>query len=98
PPSPALFPYTTLFRSFFVGVVAAVDEEGVTVHGLQETSKTAVSGLQNLPAHARQLVVVATGDGIWLETAEDSALGHFQGETAKRDRKSTRLNSSHVSI
>src|SRR5690606_42021863 len=85
PPSPPLFPYTTLFRSVarhFIQLALAVLHEGIPVgRGLQ---RAVVQQFVEQQRMARQVGggPVAGGDHA------DHAL----------DRKSTRLNSSHVKI
>src|SRR5256885_11478570 len=72
PPRSTLFPYTTLFRSFF----------------LKAGSLTFGSGLVIVPFLEKGLVQ-QTG---WLTERE------FLEERNDQDRKSTRLNSSHLVI
>src|SRR5690242_20854168 len=84
PPSPTLFPYTTLFRS----VLPRGRGDGLG-RGAQAVD-VRVADAPRDPAHP--------GGG----AAEVERLGHrleHQREAvAERDRKSTRLNSSHMSI
>src|SRR5260370_13116078 len=67
----------------FVGVIAAGHERRIAVHLLTEARELAVAGPEDGPAHARQLVVVATRYGFRLQAAEDSTLGDFQSEAAE---------------
>src|SRR5437660_7255282 len=67
PPTPTLFPYTTLFRS--TDVAAAAGLKAPVIYG---------------GVDAKKYILESTGCG-----CEDVFLG---------DRKSTRLNSSHVAI
>src|SRR5690606_41486487 len=87
PPSPgsALFPYTTLFRSERI-TAAYQDVQGWQSYQVQvdETSDYAMT------AQGQQ---VAT----WQRRERDLALSGAY-DIADRDRKSTRLNSSHVKI
>src|SRR5699024_12646891 len=86
PPRATLFPYTTLFRSF-----------GGIIQGLHPFHQGAVGAVQHLAQAAAQLggavqhivqvVPGLIGKGI-----------HMAPEAVQGDRKSTRLNSSHVSI
>src|SRR3712207_7316653 len=85
PPRSTLFPYTTLFRS-----------EGA----LQEGRVDGADGLQALGGHAG-----GEGDAVLLGDADVvGALRVFfedlvyPGPVGHRDRKSTRLNSSHANI
>src|SRR5699024_12339190 len=83
-PGPTLFPYTPLFRSR--GKVLGSDAHGLAIE---------TQGL------LRPRVFV--GEAFAAKLSDDalaSALGHEAGHVEARDpdRKSTRLNSSHVSI
>src|SRR5207249_10463454 len=93
PPTPTLFPYTTLFRSHPDHVPALA---GLLV----------VGDLCLDPRHLRELIRAAAQNA-WLEQADADlrlprlrAVGHLRIEVGVdvADRKSTRLNSSHVSI
>src|SRR5690606_42151575 len=81
PPRPPLFPYTTLFRSFFPVVLHRAGEDP-------------------LPAIERELeAYVAAGAGTMVLSAVTGEDGYDgAGELTDEDRKSTRLNSSHVKI
>src|SRR5699024_12466372 len=87
PPPPSRSPYTTLFRSGGKdagGVVHAKDHFAVLIAG--------VGGRLH-----RDEVLALLGDGVQLV----EPVGHVGGGGAgpqDQDRKSTRLNSSHVSI
>src|SRR5690606_40584167 len=88
PPSPTLFPYTTLFRS----LPAQGDLHGVVHrHDLGRGDDAGTGMLQALEgrgrAHQQQL-----GVGVGIEEMP------ARGQRDLRDRKSTRLNSSHVKI
>src|SRR3712207_7574048 len=87
PPRSTLFPYTTLFRSHVDGeqVVAALG--GVLGHLAEEVRRRHPLALQ-APLHV--------GDG--EEHRVDGAGLHRVLEIVERDRKSTRLNSSHANI
>src|SRR3989442_10481317 len=84
PPRSTLFPYTTLFRSNFVGAVNVIYgvTAGLTSAGNQFLTEggNGIPGPRS-PGHAFGFSV-ARGPGISLTP----------------DRKSTRLNSSHVRI
>src|SRR5207249_10347340 len=84
PPRSTLFPYTTLFRSGSLDELKA----GLAV---TEKERASVADLDNTPPHIqfayeRAFLVLYDGPPV-LEAIEGS-----------EDRKSTRLNSSHVSI
>src|SRR5256886_4380934 len=83
PPRSTLFPYTTLFRSFSSAIIAAKTVPAKVV-GHIEVRKTVI-------------VVVAPGARKAVPVVihvQSSRLGPIH----KRDRKSTRLNSSHSQI
>src|SRR5207249_10365805 len=82
PPTPTLFPYTTLFRSNY--------------RGTRQLSKRSAGfeirvGEQPRKGPRRRARQRDPLDGLEL-------CGHSNGLRTSRDRKSTRLNSSHVSI
>src|SRR5207249_8068825 len=93
-----LFPYTTLFRSL-VDVVAGLPDErlhdGVV---LSDLSGKVLLALEQGGDVALKLDEFA-GDGFGGTGANETS-GKRAGENggARKDRKSTRLNSSHVSI
>src|SRR5437868_11905532 len=79
PPSPPLFPYTTLFRS------VAFSLAGVTTDGASHATRVR-DGL-------------AFGAALVVGAAIAAALSRIPPpQPVAADRKSTRLNSSHVSI
>src|SRR5699024_11703329 len=88
PPRSTLFPYTTLFRSGFLGLlrlfrlVGRLRELGLPVHGDRIGLLRLLGGLRL----RRRVLGVGGVVGIQRLTA------------LLQDRKSTRLNSSHVSI
>src|SRR5699024_11339245 len=84
PPSPTLFPYTTLFRS----------DQDVSFPLGQLTTVTGVSGAgkSTLVTHVFGSVVQQSVTTTVTDEPTDSA-----PDTDRVDRKSTRLNSSHVS-
>src|SRR3712207_8971202 len=91
PPRSTRFPYTTLFRSVLARVTSLV----VVVVG--------VTGLTWLSVHALRPDLRRGQDGNILAGLADflqSAFLHFDFGTSRtaRDRKSTRLNSSHANI
>src|SRR5947199_6364844 len=88
PPTPTLFPYTTLFRSTLdIQLTSAVD--GSPEHQLR-TYRNALNQLTALIGDLGR-----EHDGVRL-----SALRSVRNyvEEVKEDRKSTRLNSSHLGI
>src|SRR5690606_40055103 len=92
PPSSPPFPYTTLFRSSESGAAAAetsANAAGPTVAGASRALNLITRAV---PSTGEQLPVVGLGGAnTFSETA-----GEEDFETI--DRKSTRLNSSHVKI
>src|SRR5699024_11973563 len=95
-PTPPLFPYTTLFRS-------CTEADNIPAPVFDRPNKTpmeAVNGsVSPLPRNLRLIKLV------WFEPFGQKMFGQLipssgRETTAKRrqDRKSTRLNSSHVSI
>src|SRR5438067_9006044 len=82
PPCSTLFPYTTLFRSFFF---AKVNPALNTANSLQYS--TYIGG--STPANG-----VVVGGAV----AVDASFNVYLAGGTNLDRKSTRLNSSHVSI
>src|SRR3712207_8403201 len=84
PPRSTLFPYTTLFRSEPVGVVA----------GIIPWNSPIMLGAVKIA------MALATGNTLVLKAAEDAPLGILRLAQAadEQDRKSTRLNSSHANI
>src|SRR5690606_41125646 len=95
-PSPAPIPYTTLFRSLGparlrVLVLLQHHDAGSLAH--DEAGVAAVIGARGL----LRRVVVGGAQRLAGEEAGD-ADGHDRALGPARDRKSTRLNSSHVKI
>src|SRR3712207_9196540 len=94
PPRSTLFPYTTLFRSFAAHQIGRVTPEGT---------------FTEFPAPGMGPVHLAIGpDGaVWFTGFASNELGRLTADgsltryavpTEARDRKSTRLNSSHANI
>src|SRR5690606_41763322 len=79
PPSPTLFPYTTLFRSKLARLVAEAPE------------------LSDIEAYFHDEIVSDSSFMAQSTQALHKPLRDIVGQVA-RDRKSTRLNSSHVKI
>src|SRR5690606_40688039 len=91
PPGSSLCPYTTLFRSVVVGggrMAERGDEHPATVIGV-------VPGHRMVGAHARG---VLAGPDAGRVVARLVHAQHGAQAFDQRDRKSTRLNSSHVKI
>src|SRR3712207_9081251 len=94
PPRSTLFPYTTLFRSFFAGTAVA----GVLVarHFFRKVPPKPNVRLENrllqvAYMHRARLTVPQVALHCQVSIEESRAL-------LERDRKSTRLNSSHANI
>src|SRR3712207_7709232 len=91
PPRSTLFPYTTLFRSRGPGALRALAEVDMAV----ETPRLR----EQLRALARVLgKVVLLDPRRGVRVARLLRRRALVGEDAHRDRKSTRLNSSHANI
>src|SRR5690606_39508199 len=86
PPRPTLFPYTTLFRS----IARAANAEGDTLNAYHYMAEYYVS-IGNLPLAISQLHMA-------LELPDAHAVERARLNARLEDRKSTRLNSSHVKI
>src|SRR5256885_11574863 len=84
PPRSTLFPYTTLFRS----VQEQVD--GDVVHSLQVALETLAVAAVGIFEHGHLALALAVDDG--------HGVLERQLLEVHRDRKSTRLNSSHLVI
>src|SRR3712207_7551869 len=83
PPRSTLFPYTTLFRS--QGRRPAGGHHRRPAAGQVRREERGVAEMSELPADARAVVVTASNR---------ASAGAYED----RDRKSTRLNSSHANI
>src|SRR5688572_31880015 len=90
PPRSTLFPYTTLFRSTHIGVIG--------------TASTSYNEPYNIARRFATLDHVSGGRAGWnvVTTADLPSARNFGLDAvpdhARRDRKSTRLNSSHSQI
>src|SRR5256885_8470605 len=93
PPRSTLFPYTTLFRSVHVGVV--LDPAAPRVADVVEEIRG-----ERVPPGAEALLVAgaAHAPGAKADVVDARDLEARVLEAAVRDRKSTRLNSSHLVI
>src|SRR3712207_7459988 len=97
PPRSTLFPYTTLFRS--EGLVHDLAREHVLQRRPDE--RAALAGLDVLELGDGPELAVEVEDHAVLEVVGGSHLENQQflareGQQLGRDRKSTRLNSSHA--
>src|SRR5437868_11885365 len=83
-PRPPFFPYTTLFRSdqFLITPVGRV-EDAARARALGDEIRTVIAGYHWFTDWGRDTMISL--EGLTLTTGR------------KKDRKSTRLNSSHVS-
>src|SRR5207302_7322924 len=98
PPRSPLFPYTTLFRSA-LSMLIVPDRHGTGTNALLLTPPDALApsfGPGSCERHARQ----ARAAGVAAEVVEVPSLATDidTPEDLEADRKSTRLNSSHVKI
>src|SRR5439155_14213960 len=89
PPRSTLFPYTTLFRS--IGVYPQKQEARNWIGVVLPVGRLTVAQMRGLADIAR-----AYGDGDIRLTVWQNLL--ISGVPTDKDRKSTRLNSSHVAI
>src|SRR3712207_8668800 len=85
PPRSTLFPYTTLFRSVYEDVVDAV---GVAFHQV---------GGARVKGHVAPVGADGGSRAVTVRLVSGAAHAHPLGGP-RRDRKSTRLNSSHANI
>src|SRR5207249_6231077 len=95
PPRSTLFPYTTLFRSRVALPVAFVEHHflGIDRPAFREHARGEdLADQRRMPIGVLQLHVMAWIGLVDRENLQDVAVVLLQ------DRKSTRLNSSHVSI
>src|SRR5207253_10981394 len=88
-----VFPYTTLFRSVFAGRIADTGQDPVPLMREMVQFLTRAPNVELIWASPRELLNVFQADaiGCHIITATNDIL-------KKLDRKSTRLNSSHVAI
>src|SRR3712207_9196782 len=94
PPRSTLFPYTTLFRSCFVdaraaGVLSVTSTGLLTDLGRKNCQSIASAVAGTSTERLQHLLTDAEWDPLELDAARVRSL---------RDRKSTRLNSSHANI
>src|SRR5256885_4142998 len=93
PPRSTLFPYTTLFRSVVAQAIAESDAFSIAGGG-DTLAAIAKYGIEDKVGY------ISTGGGAFLEVLEGKTLPAFEilQKRANGDRKSTRLNSSHLVI
>src|SRR5690606_40199721 len=88
PPSSTLFPYTTLFRSARAGVRRL----------LERVREPEQRTLVEVAAEELEVDAAARHGGVGLDRLADRHRHRGQAGVGAEDRKSTRLNSSHVKI
>src|SRR5699024_12797717 len=91
--SSTLFPYTTLFRSRTRQVLG----RGIEITLIPINSLNTHSTVENLTGHGVEEKVTVVSDSR-VRQGGDNAVKQIHHTTLGGDRKSTRLNSSHVSI
>src|SRR2546426_9027684 len=89
PPRSTLFPYTTLFRSY-LGLVPSEYSSGDTQR------RGALTKAGN--THVRRALIEAAWHYRHRPTVGHALAARSQGQPREVDRKSTRLNSSHLVI
>src|SRR3712207_7620856 len=91
PPRSTLFPYTTLFRSG--GTTVTLDFLGEDTHEREHAAATVAAYLELLDALTAKRLAPSAEVSVKL-----SAVGQALPDGGEKDRKSTRLNSSHANI
>src|SRR5207302_8775164 len=95
PPTSTLFPYTTLFRSRQIYVVSKPEE------GADDDADSRFGLHFDLTVPLARYVAMNADKLIFpfrRATPSESDSGETERSACRRDRKSTRLNSSHVKI
>src|SRR5207253_10241923 len=92
PPSPTLFPYTTLFRSKKCNALPGPPGKAET-----SVARTAAGIGEALPCFGNELPVEGVGPQGELQDAKGCRIAQL-AVGLRKDRKSSRLNSSHVAI
>src|SRR5207249_10168281 len=92
PPLPPPFPYTTLFRSDLAARHRSTDDRPLQRPDPWRVQRRVTHATARL-ALAEAPVAIITGQGASFRTDQTS-----RENGRRKDRKSTRLNSSHVSI
>src|SRR5207249_11305826 len=90
-PRPPLFPYTTLFRS---GVIVDRRDQVLITCGRWDPARTR-STILRMPLSIQGPFLTERGMALRFRISKFEFRNYF---TLRSDRKSTRLNSSHVSI
>src|SRR5206468_6976927 len=93
PPTPTLFPYTTLFRSPANVVLKEILPQVIAKLSFPKAMKWNSTGVR-FARPVRWLVALYGGATLPIEAAGITAGNRTEGQ----DRKSTRLNSSHDQI
>src|SRR5690606_41441069 len=98
PPGSPLFPYTTLFRSVVRPVVANVPQLTDDAP-LGMPQRILEDGVPLIPKNAEQCLRIVEVDRLrFRPAAARTVLRQHSFPAVAQDRKSTRLNSSHVKI
>src|SRR5690606_42130709 len=95
PSSATLFPYTTLFRSD--GIIAVVGDGSLDFIAIVQPAQL-LQGYHDLQVGYRQCRQFAQGIDTVTVYSDMAIKGSFVQPIFQGDRKSTRLNSSHVKI
>src|SRR2546426_11574856 len=103
PPRSTLFPYTTLFRSYVglaLGRVTGIVSRGGSLHAYwmmhHDKQNPFYTRFDRILEIARKYdVTLSLGDALRPGSVADA---NDRAQFAQRDRKSTRLNSSHLVI
>src|SRR5699024_11606903 len=98
PPQSTLFPYTTLFRSVIIFTLPIKNKH--TVFNTEKTIKLKVSKSLFLSSIIEEKIAEYTENCNLkkVKINKETCSLHYIVKVKTRDRKSTRLNSSHVSI
>src|SRR5207253_6853118 len=88
PPSSTLFPYTTLFRSLGTWIAFVLSCASKPAAVVLPLTLLAIDWFRRRPWRS----------GVWVEKIPFFAVAILAGLLTVKDRKSTRLNSSHVAI
>src|SRR5205814_3324122 len=95
PLSSTLFPYTTLFRSVRHALRRVVGRQGSVLYARRKEQIVLHAGIVQRP---ESLAVSQSGQRNLRERHEGGGAVRYLVERPGRDRKSTRLNSSHLGI
>src|SRR5207249_10128845 len=94
----SLFPYTTLFRSYATADVFLFPSETETFGNVVLEAMASGLALVAYDYAAARMHVTHGETGVLIPYGQAAAFVACAVELARSDRKSTRLNSSHVSI